>query len=131
MRTTEFQHYLVSLTLVVPQEDLNFTTQQKQREILDRCIDQGTYIRITAALDSIVQFSIWNVESNVQVVQDERHKIVLEFSSPHFSAYDEVLELDENGRWKLRWQWRVSDIDYLFASQSPGKKDHRDLRIAF
>ncbi|TPX43730.1 hypothetical protein SeLEV6574_g04892 [Synchytrium endobioticum] len=124
------QHWWDLMTLVVPQEEATFTTQQKQREILNRCIDQGTYIRVVAALDSEVEFSIWDVKNNVHLVLDKRHKILFEFSSPHFSAYDEVLELDEHGKWRLRWQWRVSDIDYLFASRSGGKKDHRDLKIA-
>ncbi|TPX36635.1 hypothetical protein SmJEL517_g01306 [Synchytrium microbalum] len=118
------QHWWGLMTLIIPLEDSKFTTQQGQREFLERCIDQGAYIKVIVALDSEADFAIMDVNNvdGAPLLRDSRQKIVLEFRSPRFSAYDEVLELDEKGKWRLRWQWRVSDIDYLFASQQRKRK---------
>jgi hypothetical protein len=84
----------------------------------------------------------WNLENGgtCEIVHTDRRKAMnIQFITPHFTPWDEIFELvprgqeeestatfmgikreipeDDHGarRWRLRFDWRVSDVDYLVS----------------
>ena len=113
------QHWFSFLSLVVPKEDQVFRNYPHQKEVLKRAKDDGVYLRINTTVSLPIQFSIIDNSTDVVKLQDRRNEFQMEFVSPHFTPWDEIFALQKDGSWKLKWRWRVSDIDYLLKSLRP------------
>ncbi|KAJ1555397.1 hypothetical protein HK096_001546 [Nowakowskiella sp. JEL0078] len=116
------QHWWSLITLLIPPGDDSFVSHPRQQEIMKIASDQGVVMRIDVRVDldrlGGVEFVHWD-KNGIPTVRDKRSKIDLQFISPHFTPWDELFELDEAGEWRLRFRWRISDIDGLLTSQQP------------
>jgi hypothetical protein len=119
------------VTLVIPQEQAAFKSYNAQKDILKIAMDQGVYIRIDCTVNLPIEFKITN-QNGATILKDRRQKFDIQFISPHFGPYDEIFipvnttehtttpttPTRKDAAWKLAWKWRVSDMDYLVASNA-------------
>ncbi|TPX67246.1 hypothetical protein SpCBS45565_g03932 [Spizellomyces sp. 'palustris'] len=113
------QQWWSLIELVIPEEDSTFSSHPRQKEIMQRAMDDGVYFKVDVRVDLDVEFVVTDVKSDMPLIRDRRRRVELQFISPHFSPWDEVFELDAAGEWKLRWQWRISDVDWIVESMMP------------
>ncbi|KAJ3083090.1 hypothetical protein HK102_001265 [Quaeritorhiza haematococci] len=120
------QNWWNFVNLVIPKEDSFFKSYPDQKRVMQRAMDEGVYIKVDTVLEAHVEFVLWDENGGagaMPLMRDRRKRIEIQFVSPHFNPWDEIFELDERGKWRLRWQWRVSDIDHLVRSAMPEADD--------
>lgn len=124
------QQWWSLIELVIPEEDSTFVSHPRQKEIMQRAMDDGVYFKVDVRVDLDVEFVVINERSGMPMIRDRRRRFELQFVSPHFTPWDEIFELDSEGQWKLRWQWRISDVDWIVESMMPkvDKKHKIDWR---
>lgn len=69
-----------------------------------------------------IEYIVTDLKTGITILCDRRQNVNIEFISPHFGKWDEIFVLREDGTWKLKWEWRVSDIDYLMDQGWDPKK---------
>jgi hypothetical protein len=111
----EIQHVLPFMSLIVPQQDLEFVSHQRQVEVIEEAKEHGMFMRINVRLMNNVDFVC--LKQDVEVFKDTRPYVDLEFMSPHFNPYNELHYLDSDGEWHLNWEWRLSDVDFFLQCQ--------------
>ena len=100
---------------MLPKSDINFESYQHQKQLLENATKEGVYIRIQTLVDIDVDFTLFDRNGDIPLIKDKRKQMEIEFISPHFNPWDELFIPQEDGNWKLNWQWRISDIDGLIA----------------
>ena len=105
------QDWLDFITYVVPKEDADFHSQPRQQEIAKAAAKEGCYIRIDTIVDCDLEFVVKSYLSDIPLLRDRRIRMGVSFMSPHFDPWDEIFTLQEDQSWKLRWNWKISDID--------------------
>ncbi|KAJ3152184.1 Signal peptidase complex catalytic subunit S11C [Geranomyces variabilis] len=113
------QQWWSLIELVIPEEDGTFTSHPRQKEIMQRAADDGVFFKVDTRVACDVEMILSDAASGMPIIRDRRRNVDLQFVSPHFTPWDEVFELDEQGEWLLRWKWRISDIDWLVESSMP------------
>jgi hypothetical protein len=103
------------MTLIVPQSEDQFISYPHQTELLKRTSAEGAYIRISTEIKANLSFVITCTETGQVIMEDIRDVFKVEFVSPHFTQWDELYELQNDGTWKIKWSWRISDIDGLLV----------------
>lgn len=111
------QSWLDFITFVIPIEDADFESHPKQNEITAKAANEGCYFRIDTRVDWDLEFVLTCTTTDVVLVRDRRKILNVSFLSPHFTPWDEIFHLQKDGRWKLAWDWKISDIDSLLASR--------------
>jgi hypothetical protein len=111
------QHWWSVMTLVIPPEEAPFISADRQQEILKLASEDGVYIRINVQMNADIELLLVDSKSQKEFFKDKREFVDLEFTTPHFTPWDEVVGLDKNGDWQLRWKWRLTDMDALIESQ--------------
>ncbi|KAI8892810.1 hypothetical protein BC833DRAFT_610595 [Globomyces pollinis-pini] len=111
------------ITIMVPEEDAQFTSYKKNHQLLKEAMDQGCYFRIKATIDCDLEFAIIDSKSDIPLMRDRRKSFDMTFTSPHFTPWDTIFELDEGGKYRLAWDWRISDVDYRLEKQSKESED--------
>lgn len=142
------QHWFSSISLVVPNDEVQFIDYKHQEESMKKAMDAGLYIRFWVNFKAPVDLCLLNSQSEV-VLLDTRESVDVQFISPHFAPDDEIFEFTPtesqeeakvdgqesttvDGKWLLRWKWRISDLDYVVESrkaEKEGVRIRRDLRI--
>ncbi|KAJ3071197.1 hypothetical protein HDU98_005679 [Podochytrium sp. JEL0797] len=125
------QHWLNFYSLVIPEQDSHRIEYHELKEIKQSAIDAGIVARVYVHFDARVEFSLVDQRTGIPVLRDVRDGFDLQFTSPMFTPWDDVLEpyvpadgkpLGEGSLWKqnqreeewrLKWDWRVCDVDYL------------------
>eukprot|EP00842_Homolaphlyctis_polyrhiza_P005359 jgi/Hompol1/5824/HPOL_004729-RA len=120
------QDWFSFIRLMIPAIDSEFESHPRQKEILKAAEDDGVYIRANVVIDGDLEFVLTDNASGMPLLRDRRSRIEIQFISPHFTPWDEIFEIQpSNGEWRLRWNWRISDIDGLLAQrleqQAPGR----------
>ncbi|KAJ3170620.1 Signal peptidase complex catalytic subunit S11A [Geranomyces variabilis] len=113
------QQWWSLIELVIPEEDGTFSSHPRQKEIMQRAADDGVFFKVDTRVACDVEMILSDAASGMPIIRDRRRNVDLQFVSPHFTPWDEVFELDEQGEWLLRWKWRISDIDWLVESSMP------------
>ncbi|KAJ3182408.1 hypothetical protein HDU87_008572 [Geranomyces variabilis] len=113
------QKWWTLIELVIPEEDGTFTSHPRQKEIMQRAADDGVFFKVDTRVACDVEMIVSDAASGMPIIRDRRRNVDLQFVSPHFTPWDEVFELDEQGEWLLRWKWRISDVDWLVESSMP------------
>ncbi|KAJ3112776.1 hypothetical protein HDU96_004191 [Phlyctochytrium bullatum] len=113
------QAWLGLFTIVIPEEDAHFVSHPRQKRVLRAAEDDGCYFTVRCRIPQTVYFRIVDEETGAVVLRDRREGVEVEFISPHFTPWDEIFELQPDGTWKLRWMWRLSDVDSLLSSRVP------------
>lgn len=103
------------MTLIVPRDNDQFISYNHQKEIMKKASDQGVYMRISTEISSKISFILTSIETGEVTFQDDREVFNVEFVSPHFNPWDEIFDLQEDGSWKLKFFWRISDIDGVLS----------------
>jgi hypothetical protein len=111
----QIQHVLPFMSLIVPVQDVEFVSHQRQLEVIKEAKKHGMFMRINVRLMNNVDFVC--LKQGLEVFKDTRHYVDLEFMSPHFNPYDELHHLDSDGEWHLSWDWRLSDVDFFLQCQ--------------
>ena len=111
------QHWWSIMSLIVPKEDSEFISHLQQKRVLKEAQENGIFMRLNVRLMNNVEFRVVNSQSSEILFSDKRNFVDLEFMSPHFNPWDELQELDQEGEWNLKWNWKLSDIDFLLQSQ--------------
>jgi hypothetical protein len=106
------------LTLIIPQSDKHFESHPQQKRVLKEAMDKGVFIRVKTLVHLDVEFILFN-EQGAPIIRDRRTTLEMEFVSPHFSPWDEIFDLQSDGTWKLKWNWRISDIDNICGGWDP------------
>ncbi|KAJ3020447.1 hypothetical protein HKX48_000786 [Thoreauomyces humboldtii] len=104
------------IELVVPEEDQVFTSHVRQKEVMQRAMDDGVIFKIDVRVDVDLDFVLTEADTGKVLLRDTRRKMDLQFITPHFTPEDEVVELGDGGERALAWQWRVSDVDWIVES---------------
>lgn len=107
--------YLGFLSVVTSRQNHDFVSHPDQKKVLKEATDAGCYIRVNAIVDANIEFTV--SKDGIPILKDSRKSIQLEFISPHFTPWDELFDLQPDGSWKLKWNWRVSDIDGILAGR--------------
>ncbi|TPX56653.1 hypothetical protein PhCBS80983_g04391 [Powellomyces hirtus] len=113
------QQWWSLIELIIPEEDGVFTSHPRQKEIMQRAMDDGVFFKVDVRVDCDLESIVTDERSGMPIIRDTRRQLDLQFISPHFTPWDEVFELDSQGEWKLRWQWRISDVDWIVESMMP------------
>ncbi|ORY39616.1 hypothetical protein BCR33DRAFT_720066 [Rhizoclosmatium globosum] len=126
-----YQHWLNFYTLVIPQDVSTLMEYHELKDIKNRAIDEGIFVRIYVSFDVNVAVTLSDVRTGIPVYKDVRKGFDLQVTSPHYTPWDEVLEPFAPGagvemgqgsfwkpnqrteEWRLKWDWRVCDVDYL------------------
>lgn len=134
-----------SMTLAIPPTDAEFISYPHQRRVLAHAQDAGVFIRATVRVDAEIEFHVRDKASGISLVRDKRPFFHVQFISPHFTPFDEIFEVGEaendNGivtedtrggakGWRLKWRWRVSDVDHLLESENLVQKGEK-VKINF
>lgn len=108
-----------NMVLMIPKEYSVFESYRKQKEIRKQAEEAGVYIRINVQVTfkSGLEFVVWD-DKDLPVIRDWRKRVDFQFVSPHFTPWDEIFELTPDGTWQLKFEWRVSDIDYLLYNNT-------------
>ncbi|KAI9090945.1 hypothetical protein DFS34DRAFT_335315 [Phlyctochytrium arcticum] len=123
------QQWWSLIELVMPKEDNTFTSHPRQKEVMQRAMDDGVYFRVDVRATVDLEFVVFDTRSEMPLLKDRRERVELQFVSPHFTPWDEIFELDEAGEWFLKWQWRVSDVDWLVESMMPKAENSRKIDV--
>ncbi|KAJ3307599.1 hypothetical protein HDU76_004512 [Blyttiomyces sp. JEL0837] len=117
------QEWLNMLCLVIPEQDSEFISHPHQKKVMNKAMDDGVFIKIRTHVDVDMEFVVSD-QNDIPYIRDKRKSLEVEFISPHFTPWDEIFDHVEGGDWKLKWDWRVSDVDGLLANSLPpvGKK---------
>ncbi|KAJ3155349.1 hypothetical protein HK101_001553 [Irineochytrium annulatum] len=113
----EAQNWMSFMTLVVPRESAAFTGYAEQKRVMKEAEKAGVYFKINCTVNARIEMIVRD-ENDIPLLRDRRDQIDMQFISPHFDPWDEIFELQPDGLWKLRWTWRVSDIDYLIEGRA-------------
>ncbi|KAJ3282283.1 hypothetical protein HK104_010978 [Borealophlyctis nickersoniae] len=117
------QPWVNIITLVIPKEDAKFESTQKQRAIMKRAEDEGVFMRVNMRMTADIEMCLYD-GNELPLMRDRRKKVDFQFVSPHFTPWDQPFDYQDGVWGPLRWQWRVSDIDYLL--QSEGEKAKKE-----
>ena len=115
------QNWLDLISITLPQEDAVFESHGRQSELMQRAEKEGCYFRIDTTIDVDLEFTLFN-ENGLPLIRDCRSFVDVEFTSPHFTPFDEIFDLQEDGTWKLGFPWRIVDIDRVFAQSQINKE---------
>lgn len=110
------------MTLIVPGNETNFISHAHQKELLKTASDAGVYMKLTTRVDVDIEFILSDVEKNLVLLRDRRKSLDVVFVSPHFTPWDEMFDLQENGGWVLKWKWRICDMDGLLSRGYTAKR---------
>lgn len=113
-----YQDWFSFMTLVIPASDASFESHPRQSEILKKASEEGVFIRVQVRMNTDVTMELVDTTTQQVTFTDKRRFVDMEFMTPHFNPWDELSELDPEGEWRLRWKWRLSDMDYLIQSRS-------------
>ncbi len=107
------QDWLDFITYVVPKEDAEFQSQPRQQEVAKNAEKAGCYIRIDTVVDCDLEFVVKNLSGNIPLLREHRKRLEVSFMSPHFDPWDEIFDIQNDESWKLRWSWKICDIDHV------------------
>ncbi|KAJ3181367.1 hypothetical protein HDU85_003681 [Gaertneriomyces sp. JEL0708] len=117
------QKWWTLISLVIPSSSSHFISYPHQKEVMQKAMDDGVYFKIDTRVSLDVEFCITDDVSGIPIVRDRRKRVEVQFASPHFTPWDEVFRLREDGEWELRWEWRVSDLDWVVESLLGGQNE--------
>ncbi|KAL3895023.1 MAG: hypothetical protein SGCHY_004938 [Lobulomycetales sp.] len=124
------QNWLGFLSLVIPKEEAEFHDYFRQKQVMNTAMEQGCFLRIDTRVvfreGHGIDFSIVDTKRGLPVVRDKRDVMDLTWISPHFTKWDDVMQLQTDGEWALRWDWRICDVDFLLQ----GRKSKAHLLAA-
>ncbi|KAJ3348468.1 hypothetical protein HDU83_001290 [Entophlyctis luteolus] len=87
------QHWLNFYTVVIPRERAGLCTYHELRESKEAAIDAGIVARIYVHFDVPIEVVVLDHASGIPLLRDVRQNgFALQFTSPHFTPWDEVLE---------------------------------------
>jgi hypothetical protein len=104
------QQWFDFLTINLPEQHSIFHSHQRQNELLKIAKSQGVHFKINTTIQCDLQFAIFN-KNDLPLVRDQRDFINVDFTSPHFTPFDEIFVLQGDGSWRLCWDWKIVDID--------------------
>jgi hypothetical protein len=104
------QDWFEFITIMLPKEDSVFESHPRQNELLSKAEDQGCHFRVNTTVEMEIEFTINNAQS-LPLIRDKRQFIDISFTTPHFSPWDQIFDLQSDGTWKLNWDWKIFDID--------------------
>jgi hypothetical protein len=107
------------LILVIPEDQNEFHSYTHQVELERRTMEEGVYMRVDTEASLDVDFVVKDHDGQ-ELIRDHRPTIDLQFVSPHFTPWDEIFALQPDGNWKLAFDWKISDIDYLLNALPTG-----------
>ncbi|KAJ3270929.1 hypothetical protein HDV01_007326 [Terramyces sp. JEL0728] len=107
------QNWLGFLTLNIPEEYSHFENHNAQKELLKAASDEGVYFRIETIIETDIEIIVTDDTTGLPVLRDRRTRFGVTFTSPHFTPWDEIFDLQPDYTWKLKWDWRISDVDGL------------------
>jgi hypothetical protein len=116
------QNWVNIITLVIPEEDSMFISQPHQKRLMKKAQDDGCYMKIDVQATMDIEFVVKD-KNDIPIIRDKRDRVDLQFVSPHFTPWDEIFDLQADGTWRLRWAWRLSDIDHLLAGRAAPRKN--------
>ncbi|KAJ3235724.1 hypothetical protein HDU81_000205 [Chytriomyces hyalinus] len=87
-----YQHWLNYYTLVIPQERADDVDYHQLKELKQQATEEGMFVRIYVSFDARVEFSLVDRTTGIPVYKDVRERIDLQFTSPHFTPWDDILE---------------------------------------
>ncbi|KAI8831296.1 hypothetical protein BJ741DRAFT_617212 [Chytriomyces cf. hyalinus JEL632] len=87
-----YQHWLNYYTLVIPQERADDVDYHQLKKLKQHATEEGMFVRIYVSFDARVEFSLVDRTTGIPVYKDVRDRIDLQFTSPHFTPWDEILE---------------------------------------
>lgn len=105
------QNWLGFLTLIIPGEYSNFENHTRQKELLKSASDEGVYFRIDTIIETDIEIIVTDDSTGLPVLRDRRTRFGVTFTSPHFTPWDEIFDLQPDYSWKLKWDWKISDVD--------------------
>ncbi|KAJ3256390.1 hypothetical protein HK103_005519 [Boothiomyces macroporosus] len=105
------QNWLGFLTLIIPGEHSNFENHTRQKELLKSASDEGVYFRIDTIVETDIEIIVTDDSTGLPVLRDRRTRFGVTFTSPHFTPWDEIFDLQPDYSWKLKWDWKMSDVD--------------------
>ena len=111
------QDWLDLTTYIIPQEDSEFSDFNRQKEITEKAAKQGCFIRLDTKVECDIEFILRKKSSDLILMRDRKRSLNVSFLSPHFSPRDDIFDLQDDGSWKLLWDWKILDIDNVGGNQ--------------
>jgi hypothetical protein len=101
---------LIMAPFLYRKEDAEFQSHPKQKAIVNTAERAGCCVRIDTLVTCDLEMVMKTLSSDIPLLRDRRKRLDVSFMSPHFTPWDDLYELDGED-WKLRWKWKISDID--------------------
>ncbi|KAI9345018.1 hypothetical protein BDR26DRAFT_857106 [Obelidium mucronatum] len=133
-----YQHWLNFYSVIIPESVSNQMEYHELKDIKEEAVNNGIICRLYVSFDCPIEFSLIDLDTGIPIFKDTRPRFDLQFTSPHYSPWDDVLEPytpafgvemgsgnPKNGsssfwkpelrpeEWRLKWDWKVCDVDYL------------------
>ncbi|RKO99892.1 hypothetical protein CXG81DRAFT_27370 [Caulochytrium protostelioides] len=107
------QDWYTLITLVLPATEAAFGSYARQQALMQAAMEDGVYMRVDARCQLDLAVEVYEVATGRIVERGARRKTLdVQFTSPHYTPWDEIFALDDAGHWRLAWQWRLTDIDH-------------------
>jgi hypothetical protein len=103
------QEWFDLITIMLPKEDAVFESHPRQKQLMERAEGEGCHIRIDTTVELDLEFVLSNAQS-LPLLRDRREFVDISFTSPHFTPWDTIFDLDADGNWKLNWNWKIANI---------------------
>ncbi|KAI8613280.1 hypothetical protein BC830DRAFT_1170370 [Chytriomyces sp. MP71] len=87
-----YQHWLNFYSLIIPASQADKMDYHQLKEIKQHAIDEGIFVRIYVHFDTRVEFSLVDAKSGIPVFKDVRKGIDIQFTSPHYTPWDDIME---------------------------------------
>jgi hypothetical protein len=104
------QEWFDFITILLPKEDAHFESHPRQNQLLEQAEGQGCHVRIDTTIEMDIEFVLSNTQS-LPLLRDRRQFLDISFTSPHFTPWDTIFDLQPDGTWKLNWDWKIANIN--------------------
>lgn len=87
--------------------------------------NEGCYFRVGIRTGGEIKCTVYDSETNEPIISDVRDSVDIEFITPHFDPWDPIYEHQADSTWKLKFRWRISDIDGFIKNIIENEESNR------
>ncbi|KAJ3394674.1 hypothetical protein HDU92_006662 [Lobulomyces angularis] len=100
--------------LIIPQSDKVGKNHQHQEQIFRNAMNEGCCIKIytRVTFKQNLQFIVKDGAGKI-LIEDYRNNFDIQFCTPNFKPTDNIYEMTSPKKKHLKFDWKISDIDYL------------------
>jgi hypothetical protein len=103
------QQWFDLITIMLPKQYAEFESHPRQKQLMEQAEAEGCHVRIDTTVELDLEFVLSNAQG-LPLLRDRRSFIDISFTSPHFTPWDQIFDLDLEGNWKLNWSWKIANI---------------------